>query len=190
MNAIAAAARRAARAAVCRRAKVGAVIVRDAIVVARGYNGTVDGASCVDGGCPRGQLSHEQAPVGTPSAGEAKCVGLHAEVAAIMSAVRRGIALRGAQMVVTKRPCRTCARLIQQAGIVDVWVVDEDPDGIDDKDLTMFDTFKQLRTVVANAYREGFVHARRDGYGPVDAAKILARRLGRDLAAFARQRRD
>ena len=104
----------------CRRAQVGAVIVRDGQIVTTGVNGVVDGPSCLDGGCPRGLLDYDAAPLGTPSAGTAKCVGVHAEDAAILDAARRGVPLDGAALYVTKAPCRTCRVRIGLAGIGDV----------------------------------------------------------------------
>jgi dCMP deaminase len=108
--------------AACRRSKVGAVIVRDGQVVTSGRNGTAAGRSCLDGGCPRGLLGYDEAPLGVPSAGVAKCVGVHAEDAAILDAARRGVPLDGATIVVTKPPCRTCRVRLELAGIAEVIV--------------------------------------------------------------------
>lgn len=117
-------ARQVAENAKCRRSKVGAVIVRGGQVVAVGANGTVAGQSCLDGGCPRGLRSYEEAPPGTPSVGADKCIGIHAEMAAILSAARRGVGLRDAVLMTTKSPCRSCLVAIHVAGISLV-VVDE-----------------------------------------------------------------
>jgi dCMP deaminase len=90
--------------ATCLRAQHGAVIVRDHIVLATGYNGALAGLPhCTEVGC-HVENSH--------------CVSCeHAERNAIFSAARHGVRLEGADIYVTGTPCWPCFRAIAAAGI-------------------------------------------------------------------------
>lgn len=80
--------------ATCKRAKVGAVLVKDHKVVATGYNGSVSGTEhCLDHDC----LMVEGHCVRT----------LHAEVNAILQGAERGIP-KGFTAYVTHFPCLNC----------------------------------------------------------------------------------
>lgn len=99
----------------CVRRQVGAVIVKDNRLLATGYNGTPRGiANCNDGGCPR---CNSGAPSGT---GLEDCICIHAEQNAILQAARYGIRIEGADMYCTLFPCKDCAKLMINAGIVRV----------------------------------------------------------------------
>lgn len=96
----------------CSRRQVGAVLVRDRIPLMQAYNGTPMGAiNCDDGGCPR-CASDE------PSySGYGWCLCVHAEVNAVALAAHEGIAVRGATLYCTLRPCLDCLKAVVQAGI-------------------------------------------------------------------------
>lgn len=99
----------------CLRRQVAAVIVCDRRVVSTGYNGTPRGVkNCCDGGCPR--CASEAA------SGEAlgDCVCAHAEENAIVQAAYHGIAVRGGTLYCTISPCLLCAKMIVNAGLVEV----------------------------------------------------------------------
>ena len=102
----------------CSRRQVGAVLVQDNRIVSTGYNGAPPGqAHCVDGGCPRGKLSHEEVPKDADY-NQFPCVAVHAEANAI---IRAGYALtKDASLYITTSPCQQCWNLIQGAGIVRV----------------------------------------------------------------------
>ncbi len=103
----------------CVRRKVAAVVVKDRRIISTGYNGTPRGiANCCDGGCAR---CASDAPSGS-ALGD--CICSHAEENAIVQAAYHGIALKGAAIYVTLSPCLTCAKMIINAGIVEV-VYDE-----------------------------------------------------------------
>ena len=91
------------------------MLVQDRRIVATGYNGQASGQThCVDGGCPRGKLSHEEVP---PNAdyNQFPCTAIHAEANAI---IRAGHALtKGATLYITTEPCQQCWNLIQGAEI-------------------------------------------------------------------------
>jgi dCMP deaminase len=99
----------------CCRRQVAAVIVKDHRIISTGYNGTPHGVkNCFEGGCAR---CASAAPSGT-ALGE--CICCHAEENAITQAAYHGIALHGATLYSTLSPCLTCAKMIINAGILEV----------------------------------------------------------------------
>lgn len=119
----------------CRRRRVGAVIVSsDRRVVSTGYNGAPSGhPGCLDGHCPRGLLSYEQAREFTDyDTGPGRCVAVHAEANALLYARTD---CRGATAYVTAKPCPTCRKLLAGAGIERVlYPAADGPDGAVDSD--------------------------------------------------------
>lgn len=99
---------------------MGAVVVKNNKVIGQGYNGVPSGKRhCVDGGCPRGQLSYSDVPAGADY-NAYPCLAIHAEHNAILQA---GIAAcEGATIYVTAEPCQQCSNLINHAGIKEVIV--------------------------------------------------------------------
>jgi dCMP deaminase len=93
----------------CPYIQVGAVIVRDGRILSSGYNGAPAGMKHCTHGALR-DLSNV-----TPCT-----TAIHAESNAIAYAARHGTALRDATLYTTLTPCRTCAQLVIQAGIVRV----------------------------------------------------------------------
>ena len=85
----------------CTRRKVGALIVKDKMIISDGYNGTPSGFENV---C---ELEN----------GTTKPYVLHAEANAITKIARSGNNSEGATLYVTTSPCLECAKLIIQAGI-------------------------------------------------------------------------
>ena len=102
------------RRANCKGNRVGAVIVVDNHIVSTGYNGTPAGMpNCTDGGCHR--CSHRDAyPSGS---GYDLCICVHAEQNALLAAARFGIAVEGATLYTTTRPCFGCTKEMLQARI-------------------------------------------------------------------------
>jgi dCMP deaminase len=97
-------AREVATRATCDRKHVGAVIVRDKIILATGYNGSIRGLPHCD---EVGHLMEDGHCVRT----------VHAEANAIVQAARNGVRIDGAAIYVTASPCWSCFRLIANAGI-------------------------------------------------------------------------
>ncbi len=88
----------------CSRKHVGAVIVRDKMILATGYNGSIRGiAHCDD----VGHMMEDGHCVRT----------VHAEANAIAQAARSGVRIDGAQIYVTASPCFGCFKLIANSGI-------------------------------------------------------------------------
>lgn len=85
----------------CRRRKVGALIVKEKMIISDGYNGTPAGFEnvCEDGN------------------GITKPYVLHAEANAITKIARSNNSSEGSTLYVTASPCIECAKLIIQAGI-------------------------------------------------------------------------
>jgi dCMP deaminase len=99
----------------CLRRQVAAVVVKDRRIISTGYNGTPRGVkNCCDGGCPR---CAGDAPSGRDLG---DCLCSHAEENAITQAAYHGIAVRGATLYSTLGPCLMCAKMIVNAGIVEV----------------------------------------------------------------------
>ena len=99
----------------CSRRQVAAVLVRDCRIISTGYNGTPRGVrNCSDGGCPRCNSD-------TPSGhGLGDCLCSHAEENSIVQAAYHGISVKGSTLYTTFSPCLTCAKMIINAGIVEV----------------------------------------------------------------------
>jgi dCMP deaminase len=106
------------RRANCLGNRVGAVIVLDRRIVATGYNGTPENMeNCLDGGCKR-CANREKHPSGT---GYDLCICVHAEQNALLAAARFGIAVAGATLYSTMRPCFGCTKEMLQAKINEVY---------------------------------------------------------------------
>lgn len=102
--------------ATCDRGRSGCVIVKDRQILVSGYVGSPRGmAHCDDIGHLLKQVIHEDGRI------TQHCVRtVHAEQNAITQAARRGIALDGSTLYCRMTPCRTCAMLIINCGIVRV----------------------------------------------------------------------
>ena len=100
----------------CLRRGVGAVLVKDKRILATGYNGAPAGLKhCEEVGCLR---EKESIPSGTR---HELCRGLHAEQNVIVQAAYHGIAIGGATIYCTNKPCVICSKMIINAGIKKVY---------------------------------------------------------------------
>lgn len=93
----------------CKRRQVGALLVKDRMIISDGYNGTPSGFEniCED------------------ENGITKPYVLHAEANAITKVAKSGNSSEGATLYVTAAPCVECAKLIIQSGIKRVVYRDE-----------------------------------------------------------------
>ena len=109
--------------ATCLRRKVGALIVHDKRILATGYNGVPTGMEhCEVTGCLRAKLN-------VPSGERHElCRGIHAEQNAIIQAAVHGVRIAGAKLYCTTFPCSVCAKMIVQAKISEVIILDDYPD--------------------------------------------------------------
>lgn len=85
----------------CKRKKVGALIVKDRMIISDGYNGTPSGFenNCED------------------EDGKTNWFVLHAEANAILKIASSTQSCKGATLYITMSPCKECSKLILQAGI-------------------------------------------------------------------------
>lgn len=103
----------------CLRRNTGAVLVKDRRILATGYNGTPSGlAHCDVVGCVR-----EIMGIASGSNHEL-CRGIHAEQNAVIQAAKHGTPIAGSTIYTTHQPCVLCAKILINAGIVEV-VFDE-----------------------------------------------------------------
>ncbi len=88
----------------CKRKQVGAIVVKDRMIISDGYNGTPSGFEnfCED----------EQ--------GYTKWYVLHAEANALSKVAASTQSCKGATLYITLSPCQQCSKLIHQSGIVRV----------------------------------------------------------------------
>ena len=101
----------------CERRKVGAIIVKDKMIISDGYNGTPSGFE---------NICEEDNDTTKPYV-------LHAEANAITKVAKSNNSSEGATLYVTTSPCMECSKLIIQSGIKRV-VFDEKyriTDGLD-----------------------------------------------------------
>lgn len=100
----------------CKRKQVGALIVKERMIISDGYNGTPSGFEnrCED------------------AEGNTQWFVLHAEANAILKLARSSQSAKDATLYLTLSPCKECSKLILQAGIKKLVYVDDykDNDGI------------------------------------------------------------
>jgi dCMP deaminase len=108
----------------CLRRQVGAVIMKEKRVLTTGYNGAPKGLKhCAEVGCIRTQNNIES---GTR---HELCRGVHAEQNAVIQAAYFGASIKDASIYTTNFPCVMCAKILVNAGIIEVIYKDdyEDP---------------------------------------------------------------
>lgn len=107
----------------CLRRKVGALIVKDRRILSTGYNGTPKGLRhCEEVECLR---EKKKIPSGER---HELCRGLHAEQNALIQAALYGVSPSGAVIYCTHQPCSICAKMLINAGIVEIVIQDGYPD--------------------------------------------------------------
>ena len=101
----------------CKRKQVGALIVKDRMIISDGYNGTPSGFEnyCED------------------DEGYTKWYVLHAEANAILKVAASTQSCKEATLYITLSPCQQCSKLIHQAGIKRVVYAEayKDSSGVD-----------------------------------------------------------
>lgn len=101
----------------CKRRQVGALIVKDKMIISDGYNGT-----------PSGFENHCE-----DEDGYTKWYVLHAEANAILKVASSTQSCKGATLYISMSPCKECSKLIHQAGIIRVvyYIEYKDNSGLD-----------------------------------------------------------
>ncbi len=101
----------------CERRQVGALIVKDRMIISDGYNGTPSGSpnTCED----ENSKTHWYV--------------LHAEANAILKLAKSTQSAKDATLYITLSPCKECSKLILQSGIRKVIYINEysDHEGVD-----------------------------------------------------------
>lgn len=110
----------------CKRKQVGALIVKDRMIISDGFNGTPTGFEnpCED------------------EDNYTKWYVLHAEANAILKVASSTQSCKGSTLYLTLSPCRECSKLIHQAGIIRVVYMNEY------KDTTGLDFLKNAGVVI------------------------------------------
>lgn len=85
----------------CKRKQVGAIIVKDRMIISDGYNGTPTG---FENACENAD-------------GSTKWYVLHAEANAILKVASSTHSCKGGTLYLTLSPCKDCSKLVHQAGI-------------------------------------------------------------------------
>ena len=85
----------------CKRKQVGAIIVKDRMIISDGYNGTPTGFE--------NECENEEHFT--------KWYVLHAEANAILKVASSTQSCKGATLYITLSPCKECSKLVHQAGI-------------------------------------------------------------------------
>ena len=97
----------------CSSRSVGAVLVRDGMIISAGYNGTPKNVmNCNEGGCTR--CNDETVPSGEQLD---KCLCLHAEANAVIQAAFNGISTKDSILYCTVKPCLGCVKILINAGV-------------------------------------------------------------------------
>jgi dCMP deaminase len=109
----------------CLRRQVGAVIMKEKRVLTTGYNGAPKGLKhCAEVGCVRTQNNIES---GTR---HELCRGVHAEQNAVIQAAYFGASIKDASIYTTNFPCVMCAKILVNAGIIEVIYKDDYVDSL------------------------------------------------------------
>jgi len=100
----------------CIRRKVGAIIVKNEMIIAIGYNHQPEKCKkCNITGCIRIDAcipSGEQQNI---------CRAIHAEQSALLFALKNKVDVIDSEMYITLQPCATCAKLIIESGITTIF---------------------------------------------------------------------
>ena len=109
--------RQVAERSTCKRAKVGAVIVREKSILATGYNGAPAGMPhCTEVGC---LIYQSKTPNGET---EENCFRtIHAEINAIAQAAKNGSSIKDGAIYITHTPCIHCLKVLVNTGIRNIF---------------------------------------------------------------------
>ncbi|MBL1280864.1 MAG: dCMP deaminase family protein [Fluviicola sp.] len=101
----------------CKRKQVGAIIVKDGMIISDGFNGAPSG---FDNCCENEQ-------------GETQWYVLHAEANAILKVAKSTHNCQGSTLYLTLSPCKECSKLVVQSGIKKIVYINEykDRSGVD-----------------------------------------------------------
>jgi len=109
----------------CLRRHVGGVAVRDNMILATGYNGSVSGAAHCQT-CLRKEMK-------IPSGQRHEiCRAIHAEMNIIIQCAKHGVKLAGATVYLSCKPCYICFKMLVQSGVHQIVYREDYPDSMVD----------------------------------------------------------
>lgn len=110
--------------ATCPRAQVGSVLVKDNRVISLGFNGSCRGTeTCKEGGCWIQIRDDVQT-----------CArAVHSETNAILNAAYNGVSTKDCVLFCNLNPCLQCLKILINAGIKQVYYLEEYPDKVKNK---------------------------------------------------------
>lgn len=112
----------------CIKGQVGAIIVKDNKIIAKGVNSVPNGIEpCTEETCIRKVLKLKS--------GERQelCFVVHAEQNALLDALDKKIDIKASTLYVTKQPCMICAKMLINAGIKRIVYLKQYPDMYSEK---------------------------------------------------------
>lgn len=106
--------------ATCLSRSVGAIIVKNKVIISTGYNGAAAGVDhCLSIGCLRDKMKVKSGQR------HELCQAVHAEQNAIINAAVNGVSIRDSVLYCTTKPCYICAKMIVNAKIKEVHFRDD-----------------------------------------------------------------
>lgn len=105
----------------CASRQVGAILVREKMIISTGTNGTPKGVlNCDEGGCDRCNASS------IPSGEQLdKCICVHAEENSVIQAAYNGISTKDSMLFCTHKPCQECVKILINAGVRRVFYIND-----------------------------------------------------------------
>lgn len=104
----------------CVSYKVGALLVKDSRIISMGYNGTPSGFINCSSKFKNYSADQREDHHKWSNSNE-----IHAEMNAILWAAKNGVSTSGCTLYSTLFPCENCLKNIYQAGITEIYYIDE-----------------------------------------------------------------
>lgn len=116
----------ASKRSTCLRRQVGAIIVKDNVVLSTGYNGSPKG---IENCCDTNECIRQKLNIPSGERHEL-CMAVHAENNAITQCAVNGVSCKGSYIYITASPCSMCLKQIINAHIVKVIALEIYPDDL------------------------------------------------------------
>lgn len=112
----------------CIKGKVGAILVKNNKIIAKGVNSVPNGIMpCTEETCLRKKLNLKSGE------NQELCFVVHAEQNALIDALNHEVNVKGSTIYVTKQPCLICTKMLINAGIKKVIYLKTYPDKYSEK---------------------------------------------------------
>lgn len=116
----------ASKRSTCLRRQVGAVIVKNNVILSTGYNGAPKG---IENCCDKGECIRQKLHIPSGERHEL-CMAVHAENNAITQCAVNGVSCKGGFIYVTASPCNMCLKQIINADIKKIIALEMYPDDL------------------------------------------------------------